>query len=57
MPVISRRVLAAGGLALPFVSRRSMAQGSYPDRPVRLIVPYSAGGIADTIARIIQPKV
>lgn len=57
MPVISRRVLAGGGLALPFVSRRSMAQGSYPDRPVRLIVPYSAGGIADTIARIIQPKV
>nr|WP_314072723.1 tripartite tricarboxylate transporter substrate binding protein [uncultured Roseococcus sp.] len=27
------------------------------DRPVRLIIPYSAGGVADTVARILQPKV
>lgn len=27
------------------------AQGSFPDRPVTLVVPYPAGGVADTIAR------
>ena len=30
----------------------SMAQGSYPTNPVRIIVPYPAGGTTDIIARI-----
>lgn len=47
------RRLALGLLAVPFVAR---AQGSYPDRPVRIVVPYSAGGVADTTARIMQNK-
>ena len=54
---ITRRGLAGFGLAAPFIARQGLAQSSYPDRPVRMIVPYSAGGVADTIARIIQPKV
>ncbi len=32
------------------------AQTSYPNRPVRMVVPSSAGGGTDIIARIITPK-
>jgi tripartite-type tricarboxylate transporter receptor subunit TctC len=44
--------LAAGILASPPAG----AQAPYPQRPVMLIVPYGAGGIADTGMRILADK-
>ena len=34
----------------------TMAQETYPNRPVRVLAPYGAGGVADTTVRILAQK-
>jgi len=45
-------------LALPmlFVAARSSRAESYPSRSIRFVVPWPAGGVADTIARVVAEK-
>ena len=37
-------------------SNAGAADATYPTRPIRLLVPFAAGGGADTLARIVTPK-
>jgi len=43
--------LATGAATLPILPRAARAQ-AYPTRPVRIIVPYLAGGLGDTLTRL-----
>ena len=40
---------AAGGLAM-LIAPRLLAQAGYPNRVIKLIVPYPAGGTTDLLA-------
>jgi tripartite-type tricarboxylate transporter receptor subunit TctC len=51
--MISRRTLLGTLAAAPFVSVFPRgAHAAYPDKPVRVIVPFAAGGNADLVARL-----
>lgn len=55
---LKRRHLLALGAAAPFMAREAMAQsGAWPTRPVKIVVPFSAGGAADTSARAVGQRV
>lgn len=45
-----RRTMLAAGLLAPAPAR---AQGRYPARPIRMVVPVGAGGVTDVVGRII----
>ena len=47
-------VLVLLGLALP--QRQSSAQTKYPNKAVRIVLPFAAGGVADITARVIAEK-
>ena len=46
----------SGGIAAAAVRRSAQAQGSYPNKSMRIIVGYAAGGGTDVVARVIGEK-
>lgn len=51
---ITRRSALAYGTAL--LGSSAFAQNAWPNKPIRVIVSYAAGGGADTLIRVIAPK-
>jgi tripartite-type tricarboxylate transporter receptor subunit TctC len=54
--MVGRRALLAGGIALCVAFSAALAPQvhaqSYPDKPIKMIVPFPAGGPIDTMARL-----
>ena len=51
----SRRLVLTMALAL-IVATPAAAEPGYPNRPVRILVPYGPGGVADTTVRLLAQK-
>ncbi len=49
-----RHLLA--GCCLAALAHAATAQGGYPDRPIRFVVPYPPGGFTDILARLVGTK-
>ncbi|MCW8085031.1 Bug family tripartite tricarboxylate transporter substrate binding protein [Sabulicella glaciei] len=53
MSFTRRAALALPALTLPALARPVLAQGWAPQRPLRFIVPFAAGGATDIVARVL----
>ncbi|MBY0339339.1 MAG: tripartite tricarboxylate transporter substrate binding protein [Acetobacteraceae bacterium] len=52
---VTRRALGRALAAAPLLAAPALAQAPWPQRPVRIVVPYSAGGPSDVVARLLAP--
>src|SRR5688572_27007701 len=50
------RHFVLGLVALALTTTCALAQSSYPNKPIRLVVPYAAGGVSDIMGRALAQK-
>ncbi len=56
-PMSPRRRLAALALALvALTGAGAVVAQDFPTRPIKLVIPYTAGGTADTLGRMAPPS-
>jgi tripartite-type tricarboxylate transporter receptor subunit TctC len=55
-PAFARRTIMAGAAAALLAAPAVRAQGRFPDRPIRLIVPWAAGGTTDIQMRVLAEQ-
>ena len=53
---VLRTALLALGAVLSFTAPLAAQAQSYPERPIKFVVPYPPGGGTDVVARIVQPR-
>jgi tripartite-type tricarboxylate transporter receptor subunit TctC len=53
---MKRKLAAWAALTLALCPALSLAQSSYPNRSVKIVVPFAPGGASDFVGRIMQPR-
>jgi tripartite-type tricarboxylate transporter receptor subunit TctC len=53
---IRRNILAAALAALALCAGPAQAEGAYPAKLIRVVVPYTPGGVSDTVTRLVMAK-
>ena len=54
MSMLSKLAVSAAAIAM-FAAGAATAQTWQPDRPINIIVPWSAGGSTDQVTRVVAP--
>lgn len=52
-----RTGLALAALALIALPATKTCAADYPDRPVRVVVPFAAAGVTDVVARVVFDRI
>ena len=52
----NRRAVLAGFVTSAFVSSSPFAQSNYPSQGIRFVIPAGAGGLPDTVARLVAKR-